>query len=57
MQPGEADGELFRHVIETYREVAGAKRRLAIFNEEEAHLLVDPTRLQSAAKAFGIEED
>lgn len=47
---------VFLHLIEIYHEVAGAKRKLSVLKEEGGFLLIDPTRLQSAEKAFGVEE-
>jgi hypothetical protein len=48
---------VFRNLLETYYEVAGAKRKVSVLAEEGSYLLIDAAWLQPANKAFGIEEE
>lgn len=50
---------VYRDVLSTYREMVGAKKKLSVLSEEEGgtYLLLDPTRIEPAERAFGIEED
>jgi hypothetical protein len=47
---------VFRHLLETYYEAAGGKRKVSVLAEEGSFLLIDAAWLQPANKAFGIEE-
>jgi hypothetical protein len=48
---------VFKHLLETYYEAAGGKRRVSVLVEEGSYLLVDAAWLQPANKAFDIEEE
>jgi hypothetical protein len=48
---------VFRHIIETFHEISKSKSRLSVLTEEGGYLLVDPGKLQTAMKAFGLNEE
>ena len=48
---------VFKHLINTYHDVAKSKQRLSVLRDEGAYLLVDPSRLKSAEREFEIGED
>jgi hypothetical protein len=48
---------VFRHLLETYDEIAGDKRRLSVLTGEGFYLLVESGRLENPSKAFKLEKD